>query len=318
MLNVARFIIANRRAAIPTRSDSENATAERATESFTRARSLLAANFDIQRAAKPRPSTGRWQIHLEGSVADLQAKLKELPPDTIGEPVVPRRPAVLSPKLMALGATADGNEVSATGTGAALNVAARSNGAPVAEADATLLFIDASGQQNAAHGKTGANGQVSFAYDPKLWVPSLLMVEPDSGTWNWWQNFPQGSVSIDLQPLPKGGPLGWWHYLAGVQQDGARRGAGIRIGVVDTGLGSHPYLSHVKSLGAVIDGAHDTSAKAGLDVLGHGTHVSGIIAARPPQASNDYAGVASGADVFVVRVFPPQGEPNQGDIADPY
>jgi subtilisin family serine protease len=147
-------------------------------------------------------------------------------------------------------------------------------------------------------------------------MPSLLMVEPDSGTWNWWQNYPQGSVSIDLQPLPKGGPLGWWHYLAGVQQDGARRGAGIRIGVVDTGLGSHPYLSHVKSLGAVINGAHDTSAKAGLDVLGHGTHVSGIMAARPPQGSNDYAGVASGADVSVIRVFPPQGEANQGDIAE--
>src|SRR5262249_33071389 len=155
------------------------------------------------------------------------------------------------------------------------NVAARSAGAPVVAADATLVFIDAGGQglQTLAHARTEADGRGSFPYDPRLWIPSLLLVQPESGAWGWWQSFPQGDRAIDLQPLPKAGPLGWWHYAAGMRQDGEGRGAGIRIGVVDTGLGRHPYLQHVKSLGAVVNGAYDPSPAAGLDVLGHGTHV---------------------------------------------
>jgi len=95
-----------------------------------------------------------------------------------------------------------------------------------------------------------------------------------------------------------------------------RSGDGIKIGVVDTGVGPHPYLSHVRSLGSTAGAAYDPSPEAGVDVQQHGTHVCGIIAARPVDGSGDYAGIADGADVMAIRVFPPDGAADQGDIAE--
>src|SRR5262249_7549133 len=57
-------------------------------------------------------------------------------------------------------------------------------------------------------------------------------------------------------------------------------------------------------------------AQAAADVLGHGTHVSGIIGARPVEGSGDFAGLAEGAEIMVIRVFPQNGDANQGDIAE--
>jgi subtilisin family serine protease len=93
--------------------------------------------------------------------------------------------------------------------------------------------------------------------------------------------------------------------------------------VVDTGVGPHPYLTQVQSIGSFVNGKHDASPQAGRDVEDHGTHVSGIINARPPASSGDFIGIAPKADVFMARVFPDKAESqagsngaNQGDIAN--
>ena len=53
----------------------------------------------------------------------------------------------------------------------------------------------------------------------------------------------------------------------------------------------------------------------------HGTHVTGIIAARPTSNSQDFGGIAAGADVYVARVYAgggpagQEGAASNGDIA---
>ncbi len=53
----------------------------------------------------------------------------------------------------------------------------------------------------------------------------------------------------------------------------------------------------------------------GTDIDAHGTHVCGVIGARP-NASSAFAGLAPGVDLFCIRVFPSGQGANQGDIAD--
>jgi subtilisin family serine protease len=73
-------------------------------------------------------------------------------------------------------------------------------------------------------------------------------------------------------------------------------------------------VEHVTSIGAITGGQYDPGA--GQDVVGHGTHVSGIIGARPVEGSGDYCGIADGAEIICIRVFTREGETNQGDVAE--
>ena len=117
-----------------------------------------------------------------------------------------------------------------------------------------------------------------------------------------------------LPPLPSAESCrGWWHKGVGIGRFGKRRGHGIRVGVVDTGLGRHAALSHCKDIGAFLDGLH--SPTDGSDVDSHGTHVCGIIAARPTSTA-DFGGIAPGVSLISARVFPEGGGANQGDIAN--
>jgi len=282
---------------------------------FAAARSALAPGMTIQSQTEPSETTGRWQIQLEGDAADLHKVLKDMPPDVVSEPVLPRYPASLS---LRMGRQAANTLSAAAGVGGTIALSVRALGKPLEGVHATLVLGDRNGRgaQSALSDVTDPDGALAFPYDPNLWLPVLLMLEPQSGFWGQWIYYPQASVTADLAALAKTGPLAWWHLAAGVGQVGDKRGAGVRIGIVDSGVGPHPYLAHVKSRGAVIGAQYDASAKAGVDALGHGTHVAGIIAARPVADSGDYAGIASGADVSVIRVFPPQGDANQGDIAE--
>jgi subtilisin family serine protease len=284
-------------------------------QNFTAAKTALAAGMTIQNQTEPNEKTGRWQIQLEGDASDLHKALKDMPPDVIGEPALARYPASLSLRLAQAPASALSD---VSGVGGTTDVKVRAMGKPLAGVHATLVLADRNGRgaQSAVSDVTGSDGGISFPYDPNLWLPALLMLEPQSGFWGQWVYYPQPNATVDLAPLAKTGPLAWWHLAVGAGQVGDKRGAGVRIGIVDSGVGPHPYLRHVKSLGAVIGAQFDSGAAAGADALGHGTHVAGIIGARPVADSGDYAGIASGADVSVIRVFPPQGEANQGDIAE--
>ncbi|TMG42348.1 MAG: peptidase S8, partial [Chloroflexi bacterium] len=70
-------------------------------------------------------------------------------------------------------------------------------------------------------------------------------------------------------------------------------GSGTRIAIVDTGADRHP------DFGDRIAAAHDFTGGRGLDDVGHGTHVAGIVAG----AGSVYRGVAPKAMLIVAKAL---------------
>lgn len=86
------------------------------------------------------------------------------------------------------------------------------------------------------------------------------------------------------------------------------RGAGVRVAVVDSGVGPHEDL-------AVIGGKDFTGGDGrAVDHNGHGTHVAGICCARGDNGLGG-AGVAPLADVLAVRVLDSSGSGDLDAIA---
>lgn len=85
---------------------------------------------------------------------------------------------------------------------------------------------------------------------------------------------------------------------------GFARGAGIKVGVVDTGIDSrHPDLAARLRGGASFVGAALPHLQDGV---GHGTHVAGTIAAT--DNDEGVVGVAPEAEIYSLRVFDEVGE----------
>lgn len=159
---------------------------------------------------------------------------------------------------------------------------------------------------------TDANGSACIGLDDKTKIHELA-VAPSAKWWPLVFENPNGALKIQMMPLPPAEQhLGWWHRRSGIEHFDPARGAGVRIGVIDSGLGQHPALSAVQNLGAIVDCRLDPNG--GQDIRGHGTHVCGAIAARPDDP-NEYGGLAPGASVCSLRVFGESGSAHQADIA---
>jgi subtilisin family serine protease len=94
-------------------------------------------------------------------------------------------------------------------------------------------------------------------------------------------------------------------------------GAGVRIGIVDTGVDlTHEDLAgkvvaHTSCVGS--GGAQARCAGSAQDDQGHGTHVSGIAAARRDNGLG-IAGVAPDAELVVAKALSAAGAGSEGDI----
>ncbi len=117
---------------------------------------------------------------------------------------------------------------------------------------------------------------------------------------------PDRAVSAIGKPGSGGGTTSTQVVPASVQRIGAApggvpfTGAGVGVAVVDTGVDfNHTDL---QPLGAISFTAYGTSAQ---DENGHGTHVSGSIAAR--NNTTGVVGVAPGATIFAVKVLDATG-----------
>ena len=268
---------------------------EEARATLSAAEPRIAAFADVRNR---REASARNTLIVEGDAQEFVARATDLPADIIVEPEVRRSPAVQAPfsRRPAGGAGA--------GAGAAIDFRLTSAGAPLANARVSLTLQNLYDGSAASVGAvTDAAGLASAPFDPRLWTPIVAAIVPASDAWPWLQPCTSALLAVDLPPLPRAGPLAWWHQSLGVQQYSAARGQGIRVGVADTGAGPHPDLAHITRVGAFLLGSHDAAADLTADIEQHGTHICGIIGARPGAARGSFAGIAPGAELIAARVY---------------
>ncbi len=305
---MAKFVIANRRAGkfIDAEKKASRNTLDK---TFSRMRHKVKVIHDYQ---PPDPLLRRI-IFFEAEEAEITAMSCGLLEDVILEPeILHWTPATVFPADLANLQRAKVAEPFQVGTGVDLRVEVKGGGKAALAHTEVILVLQTWGRiQRILADETDASGHVHFTY---AWhfKPITLIAIPPNGYWNLVIQGPSDPVMVNCPPLPMDGPLAWWHEILGITTNDGQRGRGIRIGVVDSGVGPHPCLDHVTSIGAFTDGEFDSSK--GSDSGSHGTHILGIIGARP-VSTGDYAGIAPAAELYSARVLPPHSGANQGDIA---
>ncbi len=109
------------------------------------------------------------------------------------------------------------------------------------------------------------------------------------------------SLSETIPNFPVGFQHGWGEKLMGLGNDEKLyTGTGVKIAIVDTGLGEHRLLSHVKSGSNLSDIGERNDWRN--DQEGHGTHVAGVITANGD--GDELSGFCPEAEILILKVFP--------------
>ncbi len=167
---------------------------------------------------------------------------------------------------------------------------------PMAGVD-VVGFIDRE-QRVGAAGVTNAKGIARLSLP--FGLPTLEVIEavPPAGHWPGFikrVKLDDGTPTLRCHPIDLAEPGAMAHYgLHGGDGDGA----GVKVGVVDTGVSRHPDL-RLKRARNVVRGEPANDAD---DEVGHGTHVAGIIAGRG-KPGQGMRGVAPAAELHAYRVF---------------
>lgn len=171
-----------------------------------------------------------------------------------------------------------------------IQVRVTGDGLALAPAEVTLMYLDENGKTQLLPQKAvDDSGYCELEYGSNC-TPLVVAAYPTFKYWTAFLKSPSDAVTLNCERLPDDGPVGWWHRFMGVHEYDASAGAGTKIGIIGMGVSNHPNLSHIIR----VDGK--------TDLTSHGTHVCGLIAARPTAAS-EYCGIAPGAEVFTQRVF---------------
>jgi len=177
-----------------------------------------------------------------------------------------------------------------------VQVVSKKGAAPIADAF-VVAFVDFKARTG-AQGVTDAEGKVNLALGKASITLDRLYVYPLASHWSIIKKklaVKTGTV-VTLTPLDLGFTDGLRHFYGDAE---LTVGAGVTVGVIDTGVAAHPDL--------VIAGGANTVPGENRNDFGdngkaHGTHVAGIIAARgtPPKGLR---GVAPGVTLRAYRVF---------------
>ncbi|MGV7208219.1 S8 family serine peptidase [Oxalobacteraceae bacterium A2-2] len=275
--------------------------------------SALSARLGAQGLAKGavKPAAAIKILH---SSADTGPKLVELSDaaatalkaSNAGVKLVPlvRYQVARSPRLAIEQRAGSGKLVAAKTAGINLKVVDAASGKPVrgAQVVAFTSFDKRQGEQ----GVTNAKGVVTLKFSTSSKTLDLLLIYGPAGYWGLCERAVKisngGSVSI--APVDLGVP----DFLdTAYGAHAADAGAGVRVGVIDTGVdGKHPDLKVLGGAAFVAD-ENDAGGWGPAKEEGeHGTHVAGIISARG-KAPAGKQGVAPGVELYSYRVFPNAG-----------
>lgn len=181
---------------------------------------------------------------------------------------------------------------------------------PIAGASAQLT-----GDGFPSDGVTDRQGEVALEL---VTIPGgrarSLFVNAPAGYWDLFTRDPMLSADdVNIIRVPHLGAtfpgfpdqfrLGWGQRMMGLEGlPGTLTGRGVRIAIVDSGCANrHPLLSHITRGEDLTEGGGPGGWTD--DVIGHGTHCAGTIAARDPEEKR-LRGFAPEADIHVFRVFP--------------
>jgi subtilisin family serine protease len=290
----------------------------------------LFQSADVVREEAPDDQTARRITVFEASPEEIAARRAMLPSDTMLEPAIPRWPVEVLPTHLppvdlkpayrtifaAAGAPPAGAlpmDAAAADVGFELTVTG--DGQPQRDAEVMVYVLRPGNTQATATGVTGEDGRVRFPPLGPGFVAAAV-VTPLGGFWTMVVRGPVSGSTVDCVSLPKDAESrAWWYEALGIDAvNNLPRGKGIKVGVVDTGLGPHPFLKHAVGVGAFVGNARINGDAAALDVLNHGTHCSGIIGAKP-EGSGGFEGIAPECELYGARVFAPGQPAIQADIA---
>lgn len=258
-------------------------------------------------AAGLPPTVADAQIRVVDSIHEDGPKLVELAPAAAAmvpllqnevelRPVLPYLPCV-RPRLI---------PTAAPGGGAIrLQIVSAQTGAAIPDARVTVFTAFAQG--TGATGATDAQGWISLPLGAGGCLAERLFVVPGASSGHWGhhdQNRPlQNGDQIQLDAVDLSVADGLEHYHG--RSTAVGDGEGVRVAVIDSGVGPHPDLVTTSALNSVRGEARSAGEDNGS---GHGTHVAGIIAARG-QAPGGLRGLAPDAELLSWRVYDQANNP---------
>ena len=262
---------------------------------------------DYLRALPVGAQRGRGRTHLEvlDTIGDDGPKLVRAHEDAAdalraeqpGLRLVPVRWYVPARARFVLAATVGRADT----TTVRVTVVSRLDGEPVPGAE-VIAVVDAR-RRLGATGVTDRRGVARLRLPPVDRL-SRLYVYTDLGYWSLVRRgVPVAAdLTCTVRPIDLAVADGVRHFLGRSSPD---HGAGVRVGVLDTGIDAHhPDLTVVGGLNTV---RGEDPGDYGDNGQQHGTHVAGIVAAHG-TAPTGLAGVAPGAALLSYRVFGRTGD----------
>ena len=244
---MARFVMSNRRAGKFHESEKLLSRAR-----FETAFNGVMPSVDVVNDRAPRGEEGRRTVVFEADPTEMNARAREMPEDVILEPeILHYNDVAVLREFREIQRAAPATH-EAVGKGKTFSVTVVGGGQPLDGAKVIIFLRGRGGLQRRLEVVSGANG-VAQAQFAGFWKVAGLLVYPAGGFWSVLVRGPRDGDTIDCPPLPAAGPLAWWHETMGIDAYLDSRGAGVKVGVIDTGVGPHPNLGHATDIGAFID-----------------------------------------------------------------
>jgi subtilisin len=187
----------------------------------------------------------------------------------------------------------------------------------IGEGDRPLAHVGVSlsGEGFPQEGRTDKRGEVAL---PLIGLPGkrarFLFVTAPSNYWDQYLTEPELSdaevnvvrlraIEETIAGFPDHFRYGWGQIHMGLDRvPETLTGRGVKIAIVDSGVDtSHPLLQHIR-LGLDLTNNADPRTWT-QDVIGHGSHCAGIIAARNGSGKM-LRGFVPEAEIHVLKVFP--------------